>query len=233
MIVGVLVPAAILGVLVLLAVILVQRGREGLDTSPRALLRVYLYLASLAGIVVLAIGAGSLVNYGLARAAGDDFVYGGIPVAARPALRCPPGETRCVEPSPEQLAEQERREREQRERRRDEDLLRGVTFTLFGALFWGAHWAARRGVERADDRSALRRAYLMLGTVVFGLATVVLLPTGVYQALANLLLSSSEAVFRPGADALGGGIVTLPIWLVYLRLALLESRRPEPQAAAA
>lgn len=64
----------------------------------------------------------------------------------------------------------------------------------------------------------------MLGTVVFGLSTIVLLPTGVYQALSNVLLSTPENYFRQGADALGGGIVSLPIWLIYLRLVVSEFR---------
>jgi hypothetical protein len=138
-----------------------------------------------------------------------------------------------VEPGPAQqeqiLRQQEqiaRQQDQQRERRRNEDLIRGLTFTAFGALFWGAHWMARRGLGEADDAtSSLRRGYLMLGTVVFGLATIVLLPTGIYQALANAILPAPENVFRQGADALGGGLVSLPIWLIYLRLVVTELRQ--------
>src|SRR5205814_8830315 len=106
------------------------------------------------------------------------------------------------------------------------DLSRGVTSTVFGARFWGAHWLARRGLGETDpSTSALRRGYLMLGTIVFGLATIVLLPTGIYQALANALLSTPQNFFRQGADSLGGGIVSLPIWLIYLRLVVTEFRQ--------
>jgi hypothetical protein len=65
----------------------------------------------------------------------------------------------------------------------------------------------------------------MLGTIVFGLTTIVMLPTGIYQALSNALLATPENYFRQGADALGGGIVSLPIWLVYLRLVVSEFRQ--------
>ena len=222
MIVGVLAPIAVLGAIALVVILFLQRGRDGLDLSPRNILRLYLYIASLAGIVVLAIGAASAVNYGLARVAGDTFIYGGNPSMVE-LRKCPPGATGCVEPTAEELARIERQETEARERRRDEDLIRGVTYTVFGALFWGAHWAARRGLGE-EGVAPLRRGYLMLGTIVFGLATIVLLPTGIYQALSNVLLRTPENIYHQGADALGGGIVSLPIWLVYLRLVVTEFR---------
>jgi len=225
---GLLAPIAVLGALALVIILFVQRGREGVDLSPRGILRLYLYLASLAGIVVLALGLASVVNYGLARAAGDEFIYGGPGPVASITFQCPPEAVGkgCVEPTPEQLEQQRIAQKMQTDRRRDEDLIRGITFTVFGALFWGAHWAARRGLGEADAAmTGLRRGYLMLGTVVFGLSTIVLLPTGIYQALSNVLLTTPQNYYRQGADALGGGIVSLPIWLVYLRLVVNELRQ--------
>jgi hypothetical protein len=233
MIFGVLIPAAIIGAIALVIVLVVQRARGGTDFSPRALLRLYLYIASLAGLVVLTIGLASVVNYGLAAVAGDEFIYGGPPrafVATGP--RCPPGAVGCTEPTPEQQAQiarqqeqVQRQQEQQRERRRNEDLIRGITFSVFGGLFWVAHWAARRGLGE-EEMAGLRRGYLMLGTIVFGLGTIVLLPTGIYQGLVNVILPSSDNVFRQGADALGGGIVSLPIWLLFLRLVVTEFRQP-------
>lgn len=228
MIVGILAPIAVVGAVALIVILFLQRGREGVDLSPRGILRLYLYLASLAGIVVLALGLASVVSYGLARAAGDELIYGGPGPVASIVVRCPPEAVGrgCVEPTPEQLEQQRIAQKAQTERRRDEDLIRGVTFTAFGALFWGAHWAARRGLGEAEAvMSGLRRGYLMLGTVVFGLSTIFLLPTGIYQALSNVLLATPQSFFRQGADALGGGIVSLPIWLVYLRLVVADIRQ--------
>ena len=224
MIVGVLAPIAVLGAIALVVILFLQRGKDGLDLSPRNILRLYLYLASLAGIVVLAIGAASAVNYGIARAAGDTFIYGGAPAFAF-ARPCPPDDTKCTQPSVEEIAREEQRQTAERERRRNEDLIRGITYFVFGGLFWVAHWAARRGLGE-EGVAGLRRGYLMLGTIVFGLATIVLLPTGIYQALSNVLLATPEDFYRPGADALGGGIVSLPIWLFYLRLVVSEFRAP-------
>lgn len=230
---GILVPAAFLGLLVVLAVFLFQR-REALDLTPRGLLGGYLYLASLAGIVTLSIGLAALTSFGLAQGFGTDVIYGGPPprMAVAPAIqRCPPGETRCVDPSPEQLEAQRRSEKEQLERRRAEDLLRGATFTVFGALVWAAHWAARRGLGVDEAGSGLRRAYLTLGTVVFGLVTVIMLPAGVFQALSAAILPVSEQTYRQPADSLGGGLAALPIWLAFLWLFLKELRGPGARRA--
>ncbi len=65
--------------------------------------------------------------------------------------------------------------------------------------------------------STLRRAYMVLGTFVFGISAIVLLPVGVYQALSMWLIPHTDDVYLPGfADALTGGIVATPIWLFYL-----------------
>lgn len=227
MILGVLAPIAVLGSIALIVVLFVQRGRDGVDLSPRGVIRVYMYLASLAGIVVLALGLASVVNYGMARTAGNEFIYGGSGPVPAISPRCPPGslEKGCVEFTPEMIEQERVRQKMATDRRRDEDLVRGVTFTAFGVLFWGAHWVARRGLgEGEGGLSGLRRGYLMLGTVVFGLSTIVLLPTGIYQALSNVVLPAPENYYRQGADALGGGVVSLPLWLLYLRLVVSEFR---------
>ena len=231
MISSILIPIAVLGVLGFLAFAFFQRGREGFDLTPRGLLRLYLYVASLAAILVFAAGLASVTNAAIASAFGAELVYGGSqagPLMVRPS--CPPGAVGCVQPTPEQLElqlqQQRRQEQEQRERRRVEDLIRGGTFTAFGAVFWIAHWTARRGIIGPEERgSPMWRAYLMLGTAIFGLTTVVALPTGVYQALSGALLPPSEfGSYRQGADSLGLGLVALVAWLVYLRLAVRELR---------
>lgn len=221
---GIVVAASVLAVAVLLVVLFVQRGREAIDTSPRSLLRAYLYAASFAGLIAIVVGLSSLLNWSVAQAAGYDIVYGGSrgPV---PALvkHCPPGLAGCVEPDP---AEMQRQQDEQQRRQSGEELLRGITFTVFGAIFYGAHYAARRGVVGSDEaRSGLRRAYLILGTAVFGLATVVLVPTGLYQLLANAILELPQGSYRPGiADSFAPGLVSLVVWLVFLRLVVAEAR---------
>jgi hypothetical protein len=218
-----LIPVAVLVVVVIIGALAFQRGREGLDLSSNTVLRAYLYLGSFAGVVAVAFGLAALLNGALASAVGNEFVYGGMPSPTNP---CPLG-VECTVPS--QVFVHLQPVRDALERRRLEDLVRGATFTVFGALFYGAHRAARnatypRGTSAADH-GGLRRAYVLLGTVVFGVGAIALLPAGVYQVLANAILPSSSDIFHPGvADTLAGGVVSLVIWLLYLRAVLNDAR---------
>jgi hypothetical protein len=218
MAVAVFVPLAILALLIFLVVLFVQRGRDGVEFAPQTLFRAYLYIGSFAGVVALAFGLSALLNAGLAYAAGGEVVYGGTPFPARPAVICPPGTIDCPQqPSADVIVAQQLAEHE---RRRAEDLVRGITFTLFGGTFWLVHWLARNRPPYGDQ-GVLQRSYFMLGTAVFGIATVVLLPTGIYQALSNWLVPRDPSFFRQGVgDSLTAGVVSLAIWLLYLRLAM-------------
>jgi len=236
MVLGVLVAVAIVGAIVGAIAMLVRGGRNAMDFAPRNLVRLYLYIASMAGIVVLVVGLSGVLTVGFAAAFGNGFVYGDssafpIPVQA-PA--CPPTtdpNVKCVPPPRQDFTAQRS---QQQDRQRANDLIRGLTFTVFGAVFWGAHYFARRGVMGTDEStSGLRRGYLLLGTVIFGIATVILLPTGIYQALSYLILPADQGVFRQGAgDSLPGGLVTLVVWLIYLWLVVRDVRGTPAQPAA-
>jgi hypothetical protein len=218
-----LIPVAVLVLIVIIGVLAFQRGREGLDLSSNTVLRAYLYLGSFAGVVAVAFGLAALLNGALASAVGNEFVYGGVPSPANP---CPLG-VECTVPS--QVFVHLQPARDALERRRLEDVVRGATFTVFGALFYGAHRAARNAMyprgASAADHGGLRRAYQLLGTVVFGVGAIALLPAGVYQMLASAILPRSADFYRPGlADTLTAGIVSFVLWLLYLRAVLSDAR---------
>jgi hypothetical protein len=232
-VVGLLVTLGVVGLIALGVVTFIQRGAGTLDLSLRGLLRVYLYLASLVGVVVFALGVAGIAAFLLAAVFGRDVIYGGAPLVPVPAVApaCPPNQT-CppgFTSFPERTLF-----RDDRERRQQEDLVRGITQLFFGAIFWGAHWAARKGIVGADERgSGLYRSYLILGTAVFGIATIVLLPTGIYQALSQALITADPGSFRQGAgESLSGGLATLPIWLLYLWLVQRALRAPAAAPAA-
>ena len=232
MLVGVLIALGVLGAIGLLVVLFLQRGHDGLDLSLGGLLRVYLYLASLAGVIAFAIGLAGIISYVLAAAFGLNVIYGGeiqrpVPAIApvcvpQPNFTCPPFMT----PFPQPVVPDER------VRRQTEDLVRGVTFVIFGGVFWAAHWWARRALAGVADRaSGLHRAYLILGTAIFGIATIALLPMGIYQALSFAIVPPDQFSFRPGAgESLSGGLAALPLWLAYLWLVQRALRTAPPSS---
>src|SRR4029077_9287332 len=163
MLVGVLTALGVLGAIGLLVVLFLQRGRDGMDVSLGGLLRVYIYLALLPGVIAFAIGLAGIISYVLASAFGLDVIYGGPRPSIQPGFPqqvCPPG-TPC--PPPVQFVPAP----DDRVRQQAEDLVRGVTFVIFGGVFWAAHWWARRALAGVADRaSALHRGYLILGTAI-------------------------------------------------------------------
>jgi hypothetical protein len=233
MLVGVLTALGVLGAIGLLVVLFLQRGRDGMDLSLGGLLRVYLYLASLAGVIAFALGLAGLISYVLAAAFGLDVVYGGQPQRPIPAIApvcapnatCPPFDAPFPQPVfPDNRVQQQ-----------TQDLVRGVTFVIFGGVFWAAHWWARRALAGVADRaSGLHRAYLILGTAIFGIATIALLPMGIYQALSFAIVPPDQFSFRPGAgEALSGGLAALPLWLAYLWLVQRALRTAPPSSPTA
>ena len=221
----ILIPVAVLAVFVIIGVLAFQRGREGFDLSGNTVLRAYLYLGSFAGVIALAFGLSALLNGALATAVGSQIVYGGAPVPAIAPL-CPVGASCPPQPNPADVIQ---RQQQENDRRRQEDLLRGATFTVFGALFYGAHRAGRNALHprgaNDTERGGLQRAYHLLGTVVFGVGAIALLPAGLYQLLANSLLTLPQDSFRQGvADTLTGGVVSTALWLLYLRAVLSDTR---------
>ena len=202
----VLLPLVVIGLVAFVAM-LFTRGRDALDVSPQNVFRAYLYVASFAGVAVAAFGVGALLQAGIGLVAGNEFVYGTISSDARQV------------------------QTQQFDARRAEDAVRGVTFAAFGLVFWLVHWLARNRVQ-GGDHGALARGYFLAGTAVFGVATVLLFPMGVYQALTFWLVPRAPGAFRPGVqDSLAGGIVVLVIWLLYLRIVL--SQLPSSRAAGA
>ena len=232
MLLGVLTALAVFGGIVLLVVLFLQRGREGVDLSFGGLVRVYLYLASLVGVIVFAVGVAGILSFVLASAFGLDVIYGNAPGRPEPLIApaCPPNATCPPFPTQPPFFV-----KDDRARRQADDLVRGVTFIVFGSLFWGAHWWARRALAGAAERaSGLHRAYLIIGTAVFGIATIALLPMGIYQALSYAIVPAEGSLFRPGAgEALSGGLAALPLWLAYLWLVQRALRAPTPSVAVA
>ena len=229
MLVGVLTALGVLGAIGLLVVLFLQRGREGVDLSLGGLLRLYLYLASLAGVIAFAIGLAGIISFVLAAAFGLDVVYGGqiqrpfpaIAPACAPNTTCPP----FVTPLQQVITDP-------RIRQQTDDLVRGVTFVIFGGVFWGAHWWARRVLSGVA--SGLHRAYLIVGTAIFGIATIAFLPMGIYQALSFAIAPPDQFTFRPGAgEALSGGLAALPLWLGYLWLVQRALRTAPPSSPTA
>jgi hypothetical protein len=211
--------------IVVVVVLAIRQGR--LDTSPRALLRLYLYALAFASFLVLVFGATSLVRAGLATVAGRGFSYYQVSYAYGPPGAPPvkPG----VEPVPPPVPT------DQSERPYRDDLVRGLALVVTGGLLWVLHWLGIRALDPPEVRRTSLLAALYSGGLlaIAGLVTVVSLPWGIYSLLAYYVLpqDANGSSNRPG-DPLSYAIVFLPVLLYFLWRLVERARGPRVVAKA-
>ena len=215
----------------------------------RLLLRFYIYVVIIVGLLLLTQGVTELVRAGLAGAGGKDFsyrpVFVKIPSPREAELRAPkPVELKeHAELTEEELEElsriiaerevkslEERREARRKglDRALKEGIIGGVTFTIVGALIWIAHVMGRGWLETTGEReSPINRIYLVLVVVIFGVITMVNLPQGISEGFRFYLLDPLDEFSRgsPPGDKLGLAIATAPIWIIYLAGAIRAVKR--------
>ena len=212
------------------------RSGEAVSIPLRLLLRAYLYLISIASIVILVIGLSALIQAGLSAALGQEFSYN--PTYFRVIDEPRP---RPIAPG-EEFAEDTLQSPEERKAAREEGLdrafkegvLNGLSFTLVGAVVLGLHVWSRRRMESEEERAGtFNRVYLILLLVIFSIVALILLPSAIYDTLRYYILESGDEFsrVRPG-DGLAGAIVTVPVWAYYLSATLRALRHQEAETPA-
>ena len=222
------------------------RAGDPISIPLRFLLRVYVYVIIIAGLLLLTQGLSDLLQSGLGSGLGKDFSYRPVYVGVKPVpfrVAPPPPGVAADELTAEEREElrrnseeQERirieQQRESREKGLDraleEGLLKGVSFTIIGAIIWAVHLLGRRWLETREEReSPLNQIYLILVVVIFGIITIVNLPQAVFENLRFYLLEPLDEFSRlsPPGGKLSTSIVTLPIWITYLVGAIRAARK--------
>ena len=231
------------------AVVVFLRFRSGVDVhiSTRLLLRLYLLVVVVVGLILFTQGSSHLVRAGFAAAWGNEFSYQQRYVSTpeeRGFERAPqPVELKTREDlSDEELeelsqiiAERDKKQAELREiqlerglkRAQEEGLIKGVSFTIIGGIIWLVHVLGRRWLETREEMdSIISRVYLVLIVVTFGVITIVNLPQGVFESLRFAFLDPIDEFsrYQPGGK-LALSSASLPIWIVYLTGAIRSVRR--------
>ena len=212
---------------VVVVVLAIRQGR--LDTSPRALLRLYLYALAFASFLVLLFGATSLGKAGLATVAGRNFSYYQAAIYAYGPQGPPPYKS-GIAPGPAPIPT------DQSERPYRDDLVRGLALVLTGGLLWVLHWLGIRALDPPEVRRTSLLAALYSGGLlaIAGVVTVVALPWGIYALLAYYVLPQDAygPTNRPG-EPLSYAIVFLPVLLYFLWRLVERTRGPRVVAKAA
>ena len=113
------------------------------------------------------------------------------------------------------------RDLEQRvDRAREGTVINGVSLMIIGAIIWLVHAFGRRRLETEEERGdILNKAYLIAALLMFTIAAIVSLVTGIPETLRYFFLDSLDRRGSPGGP-LAVAVVALPIWICYLILTL-------------
>ncbi|MSQ13408.1 MAG: hypothetical protein EXR47_04630 [Dehalococcoidia bacterium] len=234
---GAVAPIAIaVGVVIALVVgisyvVMRSRSGESLQVSLRLPLRLYLLAGVIAGLVLLTIGAAGLVRAGLGYGLDKEFSYYPVYFPSAP-LRVP----EPVAPPPQKemplaspTLEEERETRAKGlDRAAQEGLLKGISYTLVGAVILGVHVLARRRLETAEEREgSLSRGYLVLVAAIFFIIVLVNLPQAIFGLVRFYVLEplSEFDGRRPPGENLAFAVAALPAWVTYLLGAVRAVRK--------
>jgi hypothetical protein len=224
-----------------------MRAHESINFDLRIMLRVYLLVVIVAGLLVFTQGASNLLQVGFATLGSNQFsytpVYIGFPSDSvrqpRTAVEFKDRQQLTdveleeladieAERQTEQVALDEERRRLGLDRAKKEGLIQGISFLIIGLLILLSHLAARRWLETREERvSLLNRVYLIVVTITFGIITIVLMPQAVFETFSYIVLDPVDSFgsrTQPG-DKLALAITTPPVWLIYLFEVIRSMRR--------
>ena len=225
---SILIPLSILAVLAILiavAVYVVTRMRSGepLVLSFRTILLAYLYLMSIASLLVFAAGLSVTFKALSSDVFGREFSYWGPPAVRFmpvPTEKRPGGPSGPTDMNPQPLPEEEReRNRRQVERQYQEDLILGGTMLVAGGLIWALHLYGRRRWEVSEEASAdfFHKSYLTILLVIFSIVGIIALPMAAYELLRFFLVQPDAFSSRqPPGVTVGMALVFVPGWVVIL-----------------
>jgi fructose-specific phosphotransferase system IIC component len=114
--------------------------------------------------------------------------------------------------------------------RLQDDLIRGISLMVTGLIVGLGHRFGQFATETPEERrrSGLARAENLVGTLAFGLVSIIALPVASYSILHRVILGgqsvNSGQTDTPGA-ALALALVFLPAWLYYLYRFVMGARR--------
>jgi hypothetical protein len=214
------------------------RGGQPIRVQFRAIVRVYVYAVILVGIGLTVLGGVSnLIKVGFGEAFGkefsyreayDQYKYSRPPYAPEPAREpAANGDNTSIpaKPTPVEPATVEPALEQRVDRAREGTVINGASLMIIGALIWIVHALGRRRLETEEERDdILNRAYLIASLLMFTIAAIVSLVTGIPETLRYFFLDSLDRHESPGGP-LAVAVVAFPIWVYYLVLTLRTTIR--------
>jgi len=233
--VGITLVIVVIGALVSVGMLIVNivRNKDGLKFDFQSILKVYIYVISLATILVMAFGAAQTVTAGSSYLFGYQFSYRPDQYYERTAPVI--DQTKGGEVVPPQVYENNDvveingQKYYINKKQQLRDLVNGITLFVIGAMLFAIHRFALRFLhDKEIHQSMLHRSYMLINLILFSVLGIVSIPTAVYQLInyffldANQLDSYTRAL--PG-EAIGVVFAATPLWIWFLMQTIMMYRK--------
>lgn len=204
LILGLLIPVAIVGGLGAFITFLVRGATEAMTL--RNILRTYLRVAFIVSLGIGLVGASMTLTAAFASAFGRAFSY----VSYDAYYSCAAFADKCAgvpQPPPDT--------------RQQDDLILGLTLLVAGIVIGAGHKVTQRVLETPAERhhSALARIEALIGTGVLGVAAIIAVPIAIASVIRHLVVADQSSLSSPSGapgGSLATAIVLVPVWLAYL-----------------
>lgn len=194
-----------------------KKKDEKLSLSVDLLLKIYLYVISIATLAISVIGGTMLLK------SASSYVFG-VPFAYDTYKPNELIETEIKQPETNMPACYEGKETEINGQKVcfnndqiKQDLINGGTIFFSMIILFTIHMIGIKMIEKKNVTEWLRKAYTFISLIIYSLVGIVTIPIAIYQLSTHLLYRIEDITkYEAPATALSLLILVLPLWIYYL-----------------
>lgn len=194
-----------------------KKKAEKFSLSVDLLLKIYLYVISIATLAIAVIGGTILLKAGSSYAFGIPFAYDTYKtnVEQQPIEKDPDAQIiECYEAEKTTINGQVVCFNDDQIK---QDLINGGTIFFSMAILFTIHMIGIKMVEKKNVTEWLRKAYTFISLILYSLVGIVTIPIAIYQLSTHLLYRVEDITkYEAPATALALLVFVLPLWIYYL-----------------
>lgn len=194
-----------------------KKKADKFSISVDLLLKIYLYVISIATLAIAVVGGTMLLKSASSYAFGIPFAYNTYKSNVEQQFIEKDSDVQipdCYEAKKTSINGQEVCFNEDQIK---QDLINGGTIFFSMAILFAIHMIGIKMIEKKNVTEWLRKAYIFISLILYSLIGIVTIPIAIYQLSTHLLYRVEDITkYEAPATALSLLILVLPLWIYYL-----------------
>lgn len=194
-----------------------KKKNEKFSLSVDLLLKIYLYVISIATLAIAVIGGTILLKAGSSYAFGIPFAYDTYEINNGEQIQVKDPDAQiedCYEGEATVINDQNVCFDNEKVK---QELINGGTIFFSMIILFTIHMIGIKMVEKKNVTEWLRKAYTFISLILYSLVGIVTIPIAIYQLSTHLLYRVEDITkYEAPATALALLIFVLPLWIYYL-----------------